>query len=369
FDDGSSSYEIAPTHVFEWPGTYLVRVYVKDEWEQPAVDTLLIEVLPAGNNPPVADAGGDQTVHPGTVVTLDASGSSDPDQDYPLTYLWQMTSMPTGSTAGLSDPALLDPTFTADMPGDYIIELVVTDSRGLASVPDDVWVSTFNTAPVADAGADQAIIAIGTTVQLGGDSYDLDGDPLDYLWTIMAQPLGSLAALDDDDSATPAFVADVHGDYVIELMVADPWIWSEPDTVTVSLDNVKPVAEAGGNQAVYQGDTVYLDGSGSDDANGDELTYNWSFVSVPGGSGAVLADADTVGPSFVADEAGTYVVSLVVNDGQIDSDADNVTITATATQDLITDTLGETVDVINQLDPDVLRNANLAGALTNKINA
>ena len=90
---------------------------------------------------------------------------------------------------------------------------------------------------------------------------------------------------------------------------------------------------------------------------------------MPAGSGAVLADADTVGPSFVADEAGTYVVSLVVNDGDIDSDADNVTITATATQDVITDTLGEAIDVINALDPDVLKNENLAGALTNKINA
>lgn len=65
------------------------------------------------------------------------------------------------------------------------------------------------------------------------------------------------------ESAWPSFVADVYGEYIIELVVSDPWASSDPDTVTVSFNNVKPVADAGDNQAIIVGDMVNLDGSGS----------------------------------------------------------------------------------------------------------
>ena len=50
FSDGSYSSEIAPTHVFQWAGTYLVSLRVWDDWYQVAQDTLLITVTePIGN--------------------------------------------------------------------------------------------------------------------------------------------------------------------------------------------------------------------------------------------------------------------------------------------------------------------------------
>jgi hypothetical protein len=163
-------------------------------------------------------------------------------------------------------------------------------------------------------------------------------------------------------------VADLYGDYVIELVVSDPWDSSDPDMVTVSFDNVMPVADAGVNQAVIVGDTVNLDGSGSDDINGDPLTFSWIFESVPAGSLAVLFDADTVNPSFAADEAGTYVVSLIVNDGLLDSDADTVSIEAISSYDALVQILFELIDQVNLLPDESLKNRNLKNALTNKIN-
>ncbi len=99
-----------------------------------------------------------------------------------------------------------------------------------------------------------------------------------------------------------------------------------PDTVTLSGVNVAPIAVAGPDQFASAGDTVFLDGSGSSDANGDPLTYSWSLISLPLGSGAVLSDPGAVAPSFVADLDGTYVVQLIVNDGFLNSNPDSVTI-------------------------------------------
>ena len=139
---------------------------------------------------PVANAGPDQAVHIGNVVTLDGSASADPDKNYPLGYAWTITATPAGSAAALSNPAVVNPSFTADLPGNYVIKPVVTDSSGFVSAPDSVTISTTNTPPVADAGPDQAITLIGTTIQLDGSgSYDLESDPLTYQWTAVSPGL------------------------------------------------------------------------------------------------------------------------------------------------------------------------------------
>jgi len=329
----------------------------------------LAEALPL-NQPPVADAGEDQTAHPGDEVTLDGSGSSDPDEHYSLTYAWEIMEKPDGSAADLSDPTSVSPSFTVDEIGDYRVCLVVTDAEGLASAPDEVLVSTFNAPPVAEAGDDQSVLLIGSTVQLDGtQSYDDDGDDIAYAWTIITKPEDSQAVLSDATSPTPTFVADVHGDYVIELTVSDPWDPSSPDQVTVSFANVKPVAVAGGSQAVLVGETVTLDASGSSDANDDPLTFRWSLTTKPEGSAAELSDPEAIQTSFFADAPGTYVVSLVANDGFQDSDPDNVTIEAVTVLDAIVEELMVAVETINGLDPGDFKNRNNAKTLVNKINA
>jgi hypothetical protein len=60
-----------------------------------------------------------------------------------------------------------------------------------------------------------------------------------------------------------------------------------------------PVANAGPAQTVFTGTTVQLDGTRSSDANGDSLTYQWSFTSVPTGSLATLTGATMPKPTFV----------------------------------------------------------------------
>ena len=100
-------------------------------------------------------------------------------------------------------------------------------------------------------------------------------------------------------------------------------------TVTVAPVNDPPVAAAGPDLSARVKDIVTLNGSASSDVDFDALTYRWSFDSVPAHSKAALSGATSVTPTFTADKAGTYVVSLVVSDGVVDSTPATVTITVT----------------------------------------
>lgn len=114
--------------------------------------------------------------------------------------------------------------------------------------------------------------------------------------------------------------------------------------------NVAPVANAGMAQNVVAGSVVTLDGSASSDANGDPLSYDWTLVSRPDGSMAMLCcdfsggysnstsywedkpppqnfgKAQVAKPTLNTDIGGTYVASLIVNDGKINSSATTVSI-------------------------------------------
>jgi len=92
--------------------------------------------------------------------------------------------------------------------------------------------------------------------------------------------------------------------------------------------NTPPVANAGTDQNITTGSLVTLDGSGSSDADNNPLSYSWSFTSKPERSSATLSDTTAVKPTFTADVDGSYVISLTVNDGTVNSTADSVTIIA-----------------------------------------
>lgn len=96
----------------------------------------------------------------------------------------------------------------------------------------------------------------------------------------------------------------------------------------VGSTNSAPVANAGWDDSVEAGTVLGLSGTGSYDPDGDALTYTWTITAKPEGSTAALSGAHDLYPTFTADSAGTYVIELVVNDGQIDSAPDLKTVTA-----------------------------------------
>ncbi len=112
------------------------------------------------------------------------------------------------------------------------------------------------------------------------------------------------------------------------------------------LDNQPPVANAGLDQTVLVGKSVQLDGSGSSDPDNDPLTFDWEFITKPAGSVTVLSDPSIVNPTFIADEAGDYAVQLIVNDGSVDSDPDQVIITVQTPAEATEDVINEVEDLV-----------------------
>ena len=232
----------------------------------------------------------------GDSFQLDASGSSDPESTA-LSYQGCFASTPAGSKAALTSATSVAPSFGVDVSGTYVVQLVVDDGLDVSD-PDMVRISTLNSPPVVEEGADQSV-AQDESVQLGvSASSCVDGDPLTFVWSLVSLPMGGTANISKATSATPSFVVDLPGPYVIGLIVEDGALASAPDTGTIVGLNATPVAEAGANQAVFVGELVSLDGTGSTDADGDPLSFGRSFMIQPGGSTASLDDVSVVTPGL-----------------------------------------------------------------------
>ncbi|MEN9798542.1 MAG: hypothetical protein RL653_2238 [Pseudomonadota bacterium] len=91
-----------------------------------------------------------------------------------------------------------------------------------------------------------------------------------------------------------------------------------------------PTARPGEARTVAVGARVLLDGSQSGDEQRSPLSWAWALSKAPAGSVSVLEGAATPNPTFVADAAGEYVVTLVVSTGTLRSEPATVVVTATA---------------------------------------
>jgi hypothetical protein len=99
------------------------------------------------------------------------------------------------------------------------------------------------------------------------------------------------------------------------------------DDGTPASSNTPPIANAGISQTVNKGVVVTLDGTTSSDEDGDTLTYNWTLISKPEDSAVYFSDTNTENPTLANIMQGEYVAQLIVNDGTVNSEPSEVSVT------------------------------------------
>ncbi len=306
FGDGSEGVGTSPSHTYAQAGTYLVTLVVSDG-RGGVVSVTTAAVISAdsasGNHPPTAKAGGPYFAILGQPVTLDGSGSTDPDAADTLTFAWTLGD---GANAVGPQPSHL---FAAE--GTYPVVLLVSDGQGGTSTASTtVIVSPANVPqnqnPRASAGGPYSTTLGGSLVFSSAGSSDPDGDTLTYSWNFGDGTTGSGAA--------PSYTYTAAGDYIVSLLVTDgrggsATASAEAHVTPPAAANRPPVANAGGPYSGAPGAEIAFSGAGSSDPDQDALAYAWNFGdnSQPGSGPA---------PTHAYTNSGAYTVTLTVTDAR-----------------------------------------------------
>ena len=297
FGDGGTGTGATPTHTYAAAGTYTVTLTVTDDGDATDAQATTATIT-AQPMPPIADANGPYAGVVGTPVNFDGSGSSDPDGVI-TAFAWDFGDGGIGTGA--------TPAHTYSVDGIFVVTLTVTDDDGQTA--NDTSTATINpaggnTPPVADANGPYTGTE-GVAVQFSSaGSSDADGAIVAYSWDF------GDGGTSNAENPTHAFVA--AGNYAVTLTVTDNDGDTSTDTTSTTIEapavNAPPNADAGGPYSALVGAAILFDGSGSADADGAIVRYDWDF-----GDGATADDAGPA-PSHSYAVAGNYTVTLTVMD-------------------------------------------------------
>ncbi len=307
-------------------GVYTFQLTVTDNSGASNSANVKITVNGSGAQPPIANAGANQTITlPVNSVTIDGSGSSAPSGSI-VSYVWSEKSGP--STISVSNTA--QNTLNNLQAGVYVFSLTVTDNNGETGT--DTVIITVNPAanipPVANPGPSISLTLPANSTTLDGTgSHDPDGTIASYSWTKISGP--NTPTTTGANTATLNLSGLIAGRYTYQLTVTDNSGASNSAQVNVivaAAANIPPVADAGANQTITSpASTVVLNGSGSHDPDGTIAAYDWVLISGPGS--ITINNSNTATPSVIGLATGVYTFQLTVTDNSGATATDQVFVT------------------------------------------
>jgi hypothetical protein len=263
-----------------------------------------------GDTPPKANSGGPYTANEGALFTLDASASTDLGQNRGIVkYEWDL------NNDGIFEYSVTEPLMQISWPNDYfsIIRVQVTDRAGYTDGASTT-LRINNVAPTIDAGTDLSIDEGGT---LGFQCTITDPgiqDTHTFLWDFGDGETSS--------SSVPDHVYQDDGEYQVTVVVTDNNNGSAQDTISVTVHNVPPVADAGGPYQAPIHVPILFSGFASDPGPTDQqnLTYIWDL------NNDTYYETQGQNPSYAFDREGVFKVWLKVRDN-LDFSVDSAWVT------------------------------------------
>ncbi|PYV41787.1 MAG: hypothetical protein DMG06_16150, partial [Acidobacteria bacterium] len=289
-------------------------------------------ILKAGvsNQPPLVDAGPDQTITLPSSASLQGTAT---DDGLPAGSSLSMSWTSSGpGTVTFSNPSAAATTASFSAPGTYVLRITASDSQLSRS---DELTATVNPAPppnqppVVTAGPSQTITLPDAATLSGAASDDgLPSGTLTVQWSRLNGP-GTVTFANSNATATTANFSQA-GTYVLRLTASDGQLSNAADvTIVVNAANQPPVVNAGPDLTLTLPNSATLNGAVSDDGlpTGGTLTITWSKVSGPGTVAFSNPNAMATTASFSA--TGTYVLRLTASDSVL-SATDDATVAVSA---------------------------------------
>ncbi|WP_108944515.1 PKD domain-containing protein [Shewanella halifaxensis] len=297
-------------------GEYTIKLTVNDGEDSSEPDTLIISVEKP-NAAPVATASEDTSIELGSSVTLDASGSSDPDGDL-LTFKWELLSKPDASSYILEQSSTMSQTITLDAVGLYTFELTASDGELESKDQILITVEEKNYQPVGLVEAGIALPIGNETTLYGAYTDDNLSDVITYSWSFIQVPEASSLQSAIGTESYFSFYPDVAGKYQAQLIVNDGKVDSIPQNISIEIQERQELTFEVTNKNLYvtkPNQSVNIDFSDTLSLNGDKLQFSTHMKS---GSGRISIGKSLIDPAqatFETTGTGAQVVTINANDG------------------------------------------------------